>query len=326
MAELIQRDPVLSAVLAGFVLDLIIGDPHSWYHPVQLIGLLITKCEKMFRHIFGPCERTAGVFCACTVLLVSTAVPWLLLKLFYHLNFWAGFALETWWCGRLLAARSLNDETMHVYRAVQSGDLQKAQKAVSMVVGRDTERLDMKGVIRAAVETTAENASDGEAAPLFFMMLFGAAGGFACKAVNTMDSMIGYKNDRYIRFGTFAARLDDVLNFLPARLCGILMCMAAGLSGMDGKKAWRIFIRDRKKHDSPNSAHTEAAMAGALDIQLAGDAWYFGKLHRKPYLGDPVRTVVPDDIPRANRLMYATSVLVLVLLSVLRIAVRCFTG
>lgn len=321
MAELIQHDPVLFAVLAGFVLDLIIGDPHSWYHPVQLIGLVIMGCEKMYRRIFRSHERTAGVFCACTVLAVSVFIPWLLLRLLYQLNFWAGFALESWWCGRLLAARSLNDETMNVYRAVQTGDLEKARRAVSMVVGRDTERLDMSGVIRAAVETTAENASDGETAPLFYMMMFGAVGGFAYKAVNTMDSMIGYKNERYIHFGTFAARLDDVLNFLPARFSGILMCMAAGLLRMDGKNAWRIFIRDKKKHDSPNSAHTEAAMAGALDVQLAGDAWYFGRLHKKPYLGDPVRPVVPEDIRRANRLMTATSVLALLLLAALRIAV-----
>lgn len=322
MAELIRRDPVLFAAVAGFILDLIIGDPHSWYHPVQLIGKLISGCERMYRRIFGTRERTAGVFCACTVLLISTAVPCLLLRLFYHLNFWVGFALETWWCGRLLAARSLRDETMRVYRAIMTGDLSQARQAVSMVVGRDTERLDMTGVVKAAVETTAENASDGETAPLFYLMLFGAAGGFFYKAVNTMDSMIGYKNDRYIRFGTFAARLDDVLNFLPARLCGILMCLAAGLLRMDGKNALRIFVRDRKKHDSPNSAHTEAAMAGALDVQLAGDAWYFGKLHKKQFLGDPVRAVVPEDIPRANRLMIATSVLVLLLLAALRITVR----
>lgn len=322
MAELIRRDPVLFAAVAGFILDLIIGDPHSWYHPVQLIGKLISGCERMYRRIFGSGERTAGVFCACTVLLISTAVPCLLLRLFCHLNFWVGFALETWWCGRLLAARSLRDETMRVYRAVKTGDIGQARQAVSMVVGRDTERLDMTGVVKAAVETTAENASDGEAAPLFYMMLFGAAGGFFYKAVNTMDSMIGYKNDRYIRFGTFAARLDDVLNFLPARLCGILMCLAAGLLRMDGKNALRIFVRDRKKHDSPNSAHTEAAMAGALDVQLAGDAWYFGELHKKQFLGDPVRAVVPEDIPRANRLMIATSVLVLLLLAALRITVR----
>lgn len=318
---LISRNHIAAAVILGFILDMLIGDPHGFYHPVQLIGKLITACEKFYRRVFGSREKTAGVFCALTVLFVSTCVPLLLLKICYHLQFWLGFALETYWCGRLLAARSLRDETMNVYRKIRSGDINEARRAVSMVVGRDTERLDMTGVTKAAVETVAENASDGEAAPLFFMVIFGAAGGFFYKAVNTMDSMIGYRNERYRHFGTFAARLDDVMNFLPSRLCGILMCMAAYLCRFDGKNAWRIFIRDRKKHASPNSAHTEAATAGALDIQLAGDAWYFGELHKKPFIGDPIRPVEADDIPRANRLMLVTSVIVLVFLLVVRTAV-----
>lgn len=322
MIELIYRDPVLFAVLFGFILDLVMGDPHGMIHPVQLIGMLITGCETVYRKIFGKRERLAGIFCVCTVLFISTALPWLILHLFYRISFWLGFAVETYWCGRLLAARSLRDETMHVYREVTSGDLKRARKAVSMVVGRDTEHLNMNGVIRAAVETTAENTSDGEAAPLLFMMLFGAAGGFAYKAVNTMDSMIGYKNRKYARFGTAAAKLDDVLNFLPARLSGILMCAAAGLLHMDSRNALYIFMRDRKKHDSPNSAHTEAAAAGALDIRLAGDAWYFGELHKKPFLGDPIRPVEAEDIPRADRLMYMTSFLVLLFLAGLRILIR----
>jgi adenosylcobinamide-phosphate synthase len=319
LQNLILRDPVIFAVTAGFILDLIFGDPHSMIHPVQIIGRIISFCENLYRKIFGKKERTAGVFCALTVLFISTAVPCLLLWLCGRISFYLELALQIWWCGRLLAARSLRDETMKVYRAVRSGDLEKSRKAVSMIVGRDTERLDLTGVTKAAVETAAENTSDGEAAPLFYMMLFGAAGGFFYKAVNTMDSMIGYRNERYLRFGTFAAKLDDVLNFLPARLSGILMCAAAGLCGLDSKNALRIFIRDRKKHDSPNSAHTEAATAGALDVQLAGDAWYFGKLHKKPYLGDPIRPVEPEDIPRADRLMLTTSVLVLILLAVIRL-------
>ena len=209
---------------------------------------------------------------------------------------------------------------MRVYQAVRSGNLEKSRYAVSMIVGRDTRNLSFQGVTKAAVETVAENASDGVIAPLLFLMIGGAPAGFFYKSINTMDSMVGYKNDRYRYFGTFAARLDDAVNFLPARLAGLLMIAGAWFCGMDGKNALNMYRRDRKKHASPNSAHTEAAAAGALDIQLAGDAWYFGKLHKKPTLGDPIRPVEPEDIPRANRLMYAAAILTLVLAAVLRLA------
>ncbi len=320
-------DHIVPAVLLGGILDLLIGDPHGLYHPVQLIGKCITLFEKVFRRLFPSGkngERTAGVCTAVCVIAVSTLIPALVLRLFYHLNFWLGFAVETFWCYQILAARSLRDESMKVYREVKSGDLTKARRAVSMIVGRDTERLDMTGVTKAAVETVAENASDGVVAPLIFLMIGGAAGGFFYKSVNTMDSMIGYVNDRYRWFGTFAARLDDVLNFLPARISGILMVLAASICGKDGKNAMKIFKRDRLKHASPNSAHTEAAMAGALDIRLAGDAWYFGELHRKPYIGDPIREIEPEDIPRANRIMYATALLAFVLSAVVRLLILGF--
>lgn len=317
-------DHIVPAVLLGGILDLVLGDPHGLYHPVQLIGKFITFFETVFRKAFpsGKAgERTAGVCTAVCVTAVSTLIPALLLKLFYHVNFWLGFAVETFWCYQILAARSLRDESMKVYREVKTGDLGKARKAVSMIVGRDTERLDMTGVTKAAVETVAENASDGVVAPLIFLMIGGAAGGFFYKSVNTMDSMIGYVNDRYRWFGTFAARLDDVLNFIPARISGILMVLAARICGNDGKNALKIFKRDRLKHASPNSAHTEAAMAGALDIRLAGDAWYFRELHRKPYIGDPIREIEPEDIPRANRIMYATAVLAFIFSAALRLLI-----
>mgnify|MGYP002800870908 FL=1 len=301
-------DYILPAVILGFLLDLVFGDPVWLYHPVRIIGKLITFFEKLLRALFPKTkagERTAGVLLVIFVTGISTAVPLLLLRLLYGLNVFAGFALETFWCYQLLATKALKVESMRVFSAVKSGDLEKSRYAVSMIVGRDTKELSFEGVTKAAVETVAENASDGVVAPLLFLMIGGAAGGFFYKSINTMDSMVGYKNDRYRYFGTFAARLDDVVNFLPARLAGCLMIFASGLCGMDQKNAWKIYRRDRKKHASPNSAHTEAVMAGALDIQLAGDAWYFGKLHKKPTLGDPIRPVEAEDIPRANRLMPA---------------------
>ena len=255
---------------------------------------------------------------------ISTAVPALVLHWLYQVQVWAGFAVETFWCYQLLAVKALRVESMRVYSAVKEGDLPKARYAVSMIVGRDTDCLDAQGVTKAAVETVAENSSDGVVAPLLFLMIGGAAGGFFYKSINTMDSMVGYKNDKYRYFGTFAAKLDDVVNFFPARIAGGLMILAGYLWGFDGKNAARIYRRDKKNHESPNSAHTEAVMAGALDIQLAGDAWYFGELHRKPTLGDPIRPVEPEDIPRSNRLMVGTAFLALVAGAVLRaIVVLC---
>ncbi len=224
-------------------------------------------------------------------------------------------------CYQLLATRSLRDESRKVYDALKTGDMEKSRYAVSMIVGRDTQSLSREGVTKAAVETVAENTSDGIIAPLFYMMIGGAVLGFAYKAVNTMDSMVGYKNDRYRYFGTAAARLDDVLNFIPARLSAGIMILAAALAGFDGKNAWKIFRRDRLRHASPNSAQTEAVMAGALRIQLAGDAWYFGELHKKPFIGDPLRTVEIEDILRSHRLMYVTAALSAVIFGAVRLLV-----
>ena len=326
MQNLILRDPVIFAVTAGFILDLIFGDPHSMIHPVQIIGRIISFCENLYRKIFGKKERTAGVFCALTVLFISTAVPCLLLWLCGRISFYLELALQIWWCGRLLAARSLRDETMKVYRAVRSGDLEKSRKAVSMIVGRDTERLDLTGVTKAAVETAAENTSDGEAAPLFYMMLFGAAGGFFYKAVNTMDSMVGYQNERYLYFGRGAARLDDAANYLPARLAALLLIAAAALTGENPREAGRIWRRDRRKHASPNSAQCEAAVAGALGLRLCGPAVYFGTRYDKPYIGDDTRPIEPEDIRRACRMEYAGAFLGLLLFGLGRMALAAWIG
>ena len=304
------------ALILGFLLDLAFGDPRWLYHPIRLIGNLIAWAEKPFRAVFPKSEKgelTAGVFFAVFVVAVSTAVPALVLFLAAKLSIWLAFALEVFWSFQILAAKSLKTESMRVYEALKEGELEKARKAVSMIVGRDTERLTEEGVAKAAVETVAENSSDGVVAPLIFLAVGGPVLGFFYKSVNTLDSMVGYKNDRYLYFGRFSAKLDDVLNFIPARISGLLLVTASHLAGLDVKGAWRIFKRDRKNHASPNSAQTEAAAAGALGVQLAGDAWYFGKLYKKPTIGDALRPVGYEDIRRVNRLMYAAVCLALAL-------------
>ena len=309
------------AVVLGFVLDLLIGDPHWLYHPIRLVGALISALEKLLRGVFPKNkngELTAGVFLLALTAGITTGCAWGLLYLAGRIHPWVRFALETVMCYQLLATKALKDETMKVYTALSKGNLKQARYAVSMVVGRDTEVLDETGVTKAAVETVAENASDGVIAPLLFLAIGGAPLGFFYKAVNTMDSMVGYKNDKYLYFGRAAARFDDVLNYIPARLSGALMSAAASFCGLDAGNAWKIFLRDRRNHSSPNSAHTEAAAAGALHIQLAGNAYYFGKLYEKPTIGDPDRPVEYEDIRRVNRLLYATAVLTLIVFMVVK--------
>ena len=317
----------LLAVAVGAALDLLFGDPRPLPHPVVLMGRLISLLEPPLRRLFPktPCgEFLAGLCLVLILTSVSFCVPFFLLRLLGNLWPPARFALETFWCFQLLAARSLRTESMKVYDALTQGDLPLARRMVSRIVGRDTEALDETGVTKAAVETVAENASDGVIAPLLFMVLGGAPLAMLYKAVNTMDSMVGYRNDCYRHFGTAAARLDDACNLIPARVAGMLMVLAAYPAGLDGKNAWRVFRRDRRNHKSPNSACTEAACAGALRVQLAGDASYFGKIEHKPTIGDPLRPVAVSDIPAANRLMHTTSLLCFALAEGARLAIILF--
>ena len=305
-------------LLIGFLLDCLIGDPYQIPHPIRLIGRMIAALEKWVRTHFTAL-RTGGTILALTVILVSAGIPLILLMICYRIHVILGITVESILICYLLAARNLYDESMKVCRAAEAGDTEQARKAVSMIVGRDTAVLDRNGILRAAVETVAENTSDGVTAPMFFLALGGAAAGFFYKAVNTMDSMIGYQNEKYKDLGWFAAHLDDILNYLPSRLTALLMIAVCPILRMDGRNAYRIWKRDRRKHASPNSAQTESACAGALHLRLAGDAQYFGIIHRKPFIGDDDRPIVPDDIRKSNRLMYGSSILMLLLC----IAIRC---
>ncbi len=300
----------LIAFCAAFALDLAFGDPLRRLHPIRLVGLLIARAEGALRRVFPKTDRgqyAAGAVLAVVVPALCFCAAFLLLRGLAAIHPWlavAGNALLGW---QLLAVKGLKTESMKVYHTLQTGSLAAARQAVSMIVGRDTASLDEAGVTRAAVETVAENTGDGAVAPLLFLAVGGAPLCFFYKAVNTLDSMVGYKNERYLYFGRASARLDDLLGLIPARLAALLMIAAAYLLGLDAKNAARVFARDRRKHASPNSAQTEAVCAGALGVRLAGDAFYFGRLCQKPAIGDPLRSIRPEDIPLANRLLYLTS-------------------
>ena len=298
------------AFVAGFLTDGVFGDPHWLPHPIRLIGTLISRTENFLRkdkeNVTPEREIKQGRWMVWIVLGATIFCSALTLVLAYQWNKIVGCVVESIMTYQILAARSLKVESMKVYHELKKEDLPGARKAVSMIVGRDTACLDETGVAKAAIETVAENTSDGVIAPMLYMAIGGPVLGFLYKAVNTMDSMIGYKNEKYLHFGRTAAKLDDVVNFIPARISAWIMILAAGILGKaySMEDAYRIYKRDRKNHASPNSAHTEAVCAGALGIQLAGDASYFGRIVKKPYIGDPLRAVETEDIRRANRLLY----------------------
>lgn len=309
------------AFALGFFLDLLFGDPYWLPHPIRLIGKLIAGAEQKIRRFGkgkageGPInpavELWQGAGLVFLVLASTGAVTVSLLFLAYGLHPYLGIAAEAVMTYQVLAAKCLKTESMKVYQALKEGSLQQARHAVSMIVGRDTECLNEEGVAKAAVETVAENTSDGVIAPMLYLAVGGPALGFFYKAVNTMDSMLGYVEEPYRHIGLVPAKLDDLFNFIPARLSALLMLAAGALLGMDVKNGWRIFRRDRYSHASPNSAQTESVCAGLLGLRLAGDASYHGQLHKKPFIGDPLRPIEHRDIPRACRLMYGTALLAL---------------
>lgn len=317
---------IILLMLGGFILDGIFADPAWLVHPVVIMGKAITALEKFLRKRLPNTpegERLGGRILAMALpvgtLLITGGVCWL----FYRISPILGFAIELLWCAQALAAKGLAQESTNVYRELVKGDLPASRRAVSRIVGRDTAELTSEGVTKAAVETVAENASDGVIAPLFYMMLGGAPLALVYKAINTMDSMVGYKNEKYLNFGRAAAKLDDAANYLPSRIAALLWIASAALTGNDAKSAWRIWRRDRRKHASPNSAQTESACAGALNVQLAGPATYFGKYCDKPTIGDAVRAIEPGDILRANKMMYTASLLGLAAAVLVRILVLC---
>lgn len=298
------------ALCIGYVLDLCFGDPYWMPHPIRLIGNFISFTEKKIRKIMPKNQKgewIGGIILVCIILLCSTFVSGGILWIAYSVHTYLGIGIESIMCYQLLATKSLKVESMKVYKKLEEKDLIGARKAVSMIVGRDTESLTEKGVAKAAVETIAENTSDGIIAPILYIALGGAALGFFYKATNTMDSMVGYKNDNYLYFGRAAAKFDDIVNYIPARISAYFMILASYLIRLDGKNAFCIFKRDRYNHASPNSAQTEAVCAGALGLQLAGDAYYFGKLYPKKTIGDAKREIEYKDIKRANYLLYMTS-------------------
>ena len=315
-----MKHELFCAMLLGFLLDCLLGDPRSIPHPVVCMGKLISWLEKDFRALFPKTrlgENLAGGCIWLVTVAVSFLIPWGLLKLAGTVSPWLRLLLQAIFCWQVLAAKSLRQESMKVYEALKTGTIEDARYAVSMIVGRDTQALDADAVTRAAVETVAENCSDGVIAPMLYFALGGGPLAFAYKAVNTMDSMLGYVEPPYQNVGLVPARMDDVCNYLPARISGIMMLLAGGLLGLNFRNGWKIFLRDRYNHASPNSAQTESVCAGLLGLRLAGDAWYHGVLHKKKYIGDALRPITPEDIPLSDRLMYATAVLTLVVCLIL---------
>lgn len=307
----------LISFFLGFLLDLILGDPYCLPHPVRFIGWLIVKMEQFLL----PMDRTGeisekskerrGKMLVLVVLSVTGMMVWLVLYLAYWLHPMTGVLIHSIMTYQALALKCLKTESTKVYKQLEDDNLEGARKAVSMIVGRDTKSLNEAGVAKAAIETVAENLSDGVIAPMLYLAIGGPVLGWLYKAINTMDSMVGYKNEKYLFFGRAAAKLDDMVNYLPARISAWLMVISCFFLGkdFDAKQAFIIYRRDRYQHASPNSAQTEATCAGALGLRLAGDATYFGKTVKKPYIGDELRIVEAKDIVRSNRLLYSAAIL-----------------
>lgn len=303
----------IAALIAGYLLDLVLGDPEWLYHPVRLIGKYISFAENRLRKHGGNLRGSAVILTVSTVLMtagLAAGILWLL-HLAGRIPLFIGMTLMNWMG---IAVTCMAKEAQNVGKALERG-LPDARKQVSRIVGRDTQDLNEEEIIKATVETVSENTSDGVIAPLFYALLGGPVFLWAYKAVNTLDSMVGYMDEKYRDIGWSSARLDDLLNFIPARLTALLMVCAAFLTRLDAMNAWRIVCRDHANHNSPNSAWSEAAAAGALHIQLGGTHTYFGKPVEKPTIGDDDRPAERQDIRRINIILYTTSILMMILIA-----------
>ncbi|MEA5082627.1 MAG: adenosylcobinamide-phosphate synthase CbiB [Lachnospiraceae bacterium] len=309
-------------LIIGYLMDMVLGDPYCVPHPVCAMGWFINCSEKFIRRILPQSpkwERAGGFFLVLLVVSTTAMVSMGIIYIAQKISYEVQFVVQCIMCWQCIAQKSLKKESMKVYTKLKEKNIEGARTAVSMIVGRDTQSLTREGITKATVETVAENTSDGVIAPIIYMAIGGGVLGCIYKAINTMDSMIGYKNEKYLEFGFAAAKLDDIVNFIPSRISGLIMMLAAFVAGLDGKNAWFIFKRDRLNHASPNSAHTEAACAGALGVQLAGDAWYFGKLYKKKTIGDSLRKIDDEDIIKADKLMEWTSFLTMLVIIALNL-------
>jgi len=304
-------------IITAFGLDLLVGDPRWFPHPVKAIGRLAQWLEKPARTIFRS-EYIAGLTCAMIALIVVTAVSIGVLVLSGLLHPLARDAVSVFIIYSTISTRDLAVHSKAVYSALVRGDLNHARSNAALMVGRDTERLNEAEIVRATVESVAENTVDGITAPLFYAAIFGPAGAIFYRAVNTLDSTFGYRNRRYIKFGRFCAKIDDAANFLPARLTGLLISIICGVLGLRMLNAFKILFRDCRNHASPNAGFSEAAVAGALGVQLGGLNYYFGQAGQKPTIGEPLEPLARGHIKRANMLMLVTSLLFVVLSVILR--------
>lgn len=310
-------------ILTGYILDLIFGDPYSFPHPVRFIGKLIRFTEAKIRQVahFKKGLKIGGfVLWAVTVFTTYFIVSAIVKISSIHPILY--FVVNSFLIYTTLATKCLADEAYKIYKVLQTGDLVASRKQLSYIVGRDTEHLSESEIIRATVETVAENTVDGIIAPLFYAFIGGAPLAFAYKAINTLDSTVGYKNEKYGDIGFASAKIDDVANFIPARITAFLMMFASFFLRLDYKSCIGIAIRDRKNHKSPNCAYPEGAVAGALGIQLGGTNVYFGEVVYKPTIGDKTREIESEDIRRTNQIMYATSLVGLILFGVIYLVLR----
>ena len=293
----------------GFLLDLIIGDPQNPIHPIRLIGNLCSKLESLFRRILRESLKLAGLLTWISVILIVFLVSEFIVKVSFRINFIIGIIISGIMFYFTISTKALKVEGLKVIKFLLKEDIEGARKQLSYIVGRDTKSLDKEGILRAVVETIAENMSDGVVAPILYAGLLGVPFAFVYKAVNTMDSMFGYKNDKYKDFGFFPAKLDDVFNFIPARVTGYLIVVASYILKMDYKNSYKIYERDKNNHSSPNSAHPEAAVAGALGLRLGGANYYFGKLVDKPTIGDELKKIEINDVYNTNKILYLVAFL-----------------